>query len=337
MNFSISVLIPVYNVENYIEKCAESLFNNTIADKCEFIFTNDGSTDNSIERLNAVIQKYPALKNNIVVLQHEKNMGLGATRNTGFDNAKGKYIICTDSDDWVEPDYLEELLKTAEKDDLDFVGCDTYAFEEDSDIQEIRHYPLNPNPQQCLIDILDYKVGDYLWVKLFKRDFFIHNKIRWADDISLHEDTLLDIKVLTNNPKIGYVNKPLYHYLIRKGSYVHNLYTEKTSDLIFTAIKYMDEYLKSHNGDFAREAFERRCYIMKSNCIARGSIYSQKKYLKLYKELNKYADRNNTKLFYYYVIRISNKSTKTAFVLVYIYSILKCIFGKIKYKDYVSE
>ena len=337
MNYSISVLIPVYNVENYIEKCAESLFKNTIADKCEFIFTDDCCTDNSVQKLQEVIERYPELKNNIVILHHKKNMGLGVTRNTGYDNAHGKYIICTDSDDWVESDYLEQLLSVAEKDNLDFVGCDTYAFEEGSDIQELRHYPLNPDPYQCLIDILDYKVGDYLWVKLFKREFLIQNKIRWADDISLHEDTLLDIKVLTNNPKIGYVNKPLYHYLIRKGTYVHNLYTEKTSDLIFSAIKYMDDYLKSHNADFAREAFERRCYMMKSNCIARGTIYSQKKYLNLHKDLNKYADLKNTKAFYYHVIRISNKTPKIAFVLVYIYSILKCIFGKIKYKDYISE
>ena len=116
MIYKISVLIPVYNVEQYIEKCAESLFKNTIANECEFIFTNDGSTDSSIQRLNTLIEKFPELKNNIVVLQHEKNMGLGATRNTGFDNAKGKYIICTDSDDWVEPDYLEKLFETAEKD-----------------------------------------------------------------------------------------------------------------------------------------------------------------------------------------------------------------------------
>ena len=337
MNYSISVLIPVYNVEAYIEKCAESLFNNTIADKCEFIFTNDGSTDASLERLNSVIERFPALKNNIVVLQHEKNKGLGVTRNTGFDNAHGKYIICTDSDDWVEPDYLEELFNTAEKDNLDFVGCDTYAFEEGSVIQELRHYPLNPDPHQCLIDILDYKVGDYLWVKLFKKEFLIKHNIRWADDISIHEDTLMDIKILTNNPKIGYVNKPLYNYLIRKGSYIHSLYTEKNADKIFLAIKYMDDYLKLQKADYAYEAFKRRSYIIKCNCISCGTYFTQKKYLNLYKDLNKYAELKNTKLFYFLVIKLSNKSSKLAFFFVYIYSILKCIFRRIKYTDYISK
>lgn len=337
MNYSISVLIPVYNVEDYIEKCAESLFNNTIAEKCEFIFTNDCTTDTSMKVLNSVIEKYPKLKNNIVLLHHDKNMGLGTTRNTGFDATNGKYIICVDSDDWVETNYLEELLTLAEKDDLDFIGCDAFFEKEETNETKIRHYPLDSDPKKCLIDIYDYKVGDYLWIKMMKKEFLIKNNIRWADGINIHEDLLLDTKVLSKNPKIGYINKPLYHYLLRKGSYMHTLYTEKKADENFKAILLIDNYLKTNKIDFAYEAFKTRSYKIKCNCISHGTLFSQKKYLNLYKDLNKYATLKNTKQFYYFVIKISNKLPRLAFFIVYCFSILKCLLHKIDYNEYISS
>ena len=334
MTYNISVLIPVYNVEQYIEKCAESLFKNTIANECEFIFTNDGSTDSSIQKLNTVIEKFPELKNNIVVLQHEKNMGLGATRNTGFDNAKGKYIICTDSDDWVEPDYLEKLFETAEKDDLDLVGCDAFFENEKNGKTEIMHYPLNKDPKQCLNDIYYEKVGSYLWIKLLKRDFLISNNIRWADDVSMFEDVLLTTKILSKNPKIDYIDKPLYHYLIRTGSYMHTLYTVQKEELIFRAVEYMKDYLLENNMDYAIDAFMGRCYKMKRACISKGTIKTQKKHLSLNKELNKYANLRNTKLIHYIIILISNKFPRIAFILLFFVSFIKCIVYRIRLKDY---
>ena len=102
-------------------------------------------------------------------------------------------------------------------------------------------------------------------------------------------------------------------------------------------IKYMDDYLKLQKADYAYEAFKRRSYIIKCNCISCGTYFTQKKYLNLYKDLNKYAELKNTKLFYFLVIKLSNKSSKLAFFFVYIYSILKCIFRRIKYTDYISK
>ena len=337
MKYKISVLIPVYNVEQYIEKCAESLFKNTIANECEFIFTNDGSTDSSIQKLNTVIEKFPELKNNIVVLQHEKNMGLGATRNTGFDNAKGKYIICTDSDDWVEPDYLEKLFETAEKDDLDLVGCDAFFENEKNGKTEIVHYPLNKDPKQCLNDIYYEKVGSYLWIKLLKRDFLISNNIRWADDVSMFEDVLLTTKILSKNPKIGYVNKALYHYLLRQGSYIHSLYSLQKTDSIFVFIKYLSDYVNDNKLDYTKDSLNTFIYCTKYYCISHGTIKTQKKYLNVYKNINHYGNRKNTKLIYYIALKISTKNIKLAFIIIYVYTLIKCLLGKTNYKEYISN
>lgn len=117
----VSVVVPVYGVEKYIKRCAESLFSQTIAASCEFIFVDDCSPDNSIGILKSVVQKYPALDVKIIV--HEKNKGLASARNTGFAQVTGKYFINVDSDDWVEPNYIEVLVSEAERTCADITGC----------------------------------------------------------------------------------------------------------------------------------------------------------------------------------------------------------------------
>ena len=111
LNPKVSVLIPVYNVRDYVERCLRSVFNNTIIQDCEIIIVNDCSTDDSEKIIIDLIQEYSQL--NIQFLKHDCNKGLAATRNTAFLLAKGEYIICVDSDDWIENNYLEELYNKA--------------------------------------------------------------------------------------------------------------------------------------------------------------------------------------------------------------------------------
>ena len=121
---SISVIVPIYGVEKYIERCARSLFKQTISDRCEYIFVNDCTKDRSIDVLQRVIDEYPTLKINI--LHHSQNKGLAGARNTGLDYASGKYIAHVDSDDYVDEDMLEALYNRAESEGCDIVWCDYY-------------------------------------------------------------------------------------------------------------------------------------------------------------------------------------------------------------------
>ena len=114
----VSVIVPVYNVENYIEKCLDSLLNQTL-DDIEIIVVNDGSTDNSA---NIIKEKYV---NKIVYLEKE-NGGLSDARNFGLPHAKGKYIAFLDSDDYIEPTMYEKMYSVAEKEEADMVECDFY-------------------------------------------------------------------------------------------------------------------------------------------------------------------------------------------------------------------
>ena len=106
---NISVIIPIYGVEKYIDRCAESLFKQTMTDNVEFIFVNDATKDNSIGVLLDVISKYPQLKSQIRIINHNKNKGLPSARNTGLAVARGEYIVHIDGDDYIEPTMMEDL------------------------------------------------------------------------------------------------------------------------------------------------------------------------------------------------------------------------------------
>ena len=116
----ISIIVPIYKVENYIERCVRSLLEQTYIG-IEYIFVDDCSPDSSISILKKVIKEYPTRIDQIKIISHEKNMGLPAARNTGLKMAIGDYIFHCDSDDYVEKDMIEKMYQTAKEKDADIV------------------------------------------------------------------------------------------------------------------------------------------------------------------------------------------------------------------------
>ena len=121
----VSVIIPIYKVRNFIERCACSLFEQTLQD-IEYIFVDDASPDDSIDILKSCVERYPERASHVHILVHEHNQGLPAARNTGLPVATGEYIFHCDSDDFVEKDMLEIMYKVATEEDADMVYCDFY-------------------------------------------------------------------------------------------------------------------------------------------------------------------------------------------------------------------
>ena len=124
----ISIIIPVYNVEKYIAKCAITLFEQDF-ESIEYIFVNDCSIDNSIQVLQSIIEKFPNRKNDIKIINNAKNSGSSLTRKYGLDKANGEYIIFIDADDWVEPDMISLMHQKAKDDEADIVCCDYFLKE----------------------------------------------------------------------------------------------------------------------------------------------------------------------------------------------------------------
>ena len=119
----VSILVPIYNVDKYIERCMRSIFEQTYRD-IEYIFVDDCATDNSIEILQNVIQEYPDRKEHIRIISHEKNRGLAAARNTSVNNCQTDFLMHVDSDDYLEKNAVELLVNKQKETNADIVsGC----------------------------------------------------------------------------------------------------------------------------------------------------------------------------------------------------------------------
>lgn len=342
-NYKVSVLIPVYKVENYIEKCVRTLFNNTIASDCEFIFTNDCTPDSSMEILSAVIKDFPELQDNIKIINHEKNMGISVARNEGFDNASGEYLICTDSDDYVEPDYLEALYNEAKNGDYDIVGCDFYMTPDYNDSKNgklAERYitqPLCNDYKKCIQDLFNNQVGAYIWCKLIKTDFLKKNRIQFKENLFCVEDMLFCVEFFAKNPVISYLSKPLYHYVNRKTSCIHSVYRLKKADNLFLMLKCLKEFLQKNDMDWAYEAYDCLVCRLKYDLLIAGTNIVQKKMLSIHKNVNVCVDKIKIKPFYKKIIKISNFSSSLAYIILHAFFVIKCLLGRIDYKNYIEK
>lgn len=203
----VSVCVPIYNVEKYIEKCARSLFEQTL-DDIEYIFINDCTPDRSVEILRAVLKEYPHREAQTRIIDHTTNQGLAAARNTGLKAATGEYIIHCDSDDWVDTDMYKAMYDKAQAENADIVCCNyteerqhkqtEYKYTSSADIHS-PHFSIHP--LYCAF-----------WNKLIRRDLYTKNQIQSFEHINLWEDVGTIIRLLYLCHHVVIVPKALYHY-----------------------------------------------------------------------------------------------------------------------------
>ena len=226
----VSVIVPVYNVEEYLDKCLDSLVNQTLED-IELIVVNDGSADNS----EAIISKYKEKYPNKIAYFVKENGGLSDARNYGIPHATGDYIAFLDSDDYVELSLYEELYKKAIETDADMVECDFYW--EYSDTKRI--YDSKGKYKDESDMYANARV--VAWNKLYKRNVLLNSGVQFPKGLR-YEDLEFFYKILPSLNKIELVEKPLIHYIQRNNSisYTQN---EKTRD-IFIILDNIIRYYK---------------------------------------------------------------------------------------------
>ncbi|WP_277234691.1 glycosyltransferase family 2 protein [Phocaeicola salanitronis] len=205
----VSVIIPVYRVEKFIEKCAASLFSQTL-DDVEFIFVDDASPDNSMALLEKCIQQYPQRKAQIRMLVHKENKGLPAARNTGLAVASGEYVFHCDSDDFVEPDMLETLYDEAKKKDADIVWCDWYlSFEHNERYMKQPDYATSMEALKAMLaGLMKFNV----WNKLVRRRLYADNQIVFPAGYAMGEDMTMMLLFAVAG-RVVYVPQAFYHYV----------------------------------------------------------------------------------------------------------------------------
>lgn len=219
----ISVIVPIYNVEEYLPACIESILNQTYKD-LEILLIDDGSTDNS----GKICDEYAKLDNRCIVI-HQSNKGISEARNTGLDNAKGEYISFIDGDDYIHPQMLEILYEALLKGDYDFSMAlykEVYAKEK---IQLISSYSFNEICQDQLIYGLYnssnknniYKEINFhvVWNKLYRREL-IYNTYFISTSA---EDTVFNTSVYLKCKKVIVINKVLYYWIQRNTSITHQV------------------------------------------------------------------------------------------------------------------
>lgn len=209
---SVSIVVPVYNVENFIQRCVISLFEQDYED-IEYVFVNDCSSDNSMKVLSDVIKKYPQRQKNIKIINNKKNCGSQQTREIGINHTNGEYILCVDSDDWLEFDTISFLYKKAKEFDADIMIFDMYMEYKNKSIpsKAIKDFlnidTLNKN--NLIKESLKRNMSSSLCTKLIKKD--IYKKIKFAK-FSHAEDYYISMQLFFYANKVKYINQPFYHY-----------------------------------------------------------------------------------------------------------------------------
>ena len=293
-NPQISVCIPIYNVEKYIERCLRSVFEQTIADKAEFILVDDCSQDQSMSVAEKVIDEYPNLRNQIRIFRHDVNKRSAIARNTLLNNASGKYIIYVDADDWCELNYLEYLYSTAEQDNADIVCCNLW--EEYENFSNRKIFKFSETPSTCVHQLLIGELPSWLHIKFIKLSLFRNNAIKFIDKVDLQEDFIVSVKLFSNAKKISYIDNSLYHYNQQNTqslSLCKTLSSDKCNQMI-AAIKEIEHFIKEKNViSFYKEDIGKRKILTKSVIMLKAKKQNRKQYYNLYKnELKKIKDLN---------------------------------------------
>lgn len=240
----LSIIIPVYNVEKYLEQCIDSVIDEKI-ENVEIILVNDGSTDSSYEICNQYASKFKNIK-----VIHKENGGLSDARNCGIDNSCGKYLMFIDSDDYIAGKALKEILDIIKNELFDVLMYTYYEFDENIK----RNKELGKNTE---LESGNYKVNNIIleqilkntnelwpaWKFIVRRSFLINNDIQFKKGF-LHEDVDYTVRVISCMEDFYYLEKPIYYYRVnRKGSIMNSKSLRSlldTSQIIIDLKKYLD-------------------------------------------------------------------------------------------------
>ena len=239
----VSVIVPVYGVEMYIERCVRSLFEQTL-DDIEFLFIDDCTPDKSIEILKSVLEEYPKRKEQVIIHRMKQNSGQAKVREWGMRNATGEFVIHCDSDDWVDLDMYRYMYETAKNEVADIAICDFVRTDGELSNIVIKSYGYS-DVHEFIRNCIFTKNSWALWNKMIKRELYLTGVIYPTENLG--EDMVLCLQLLAKCKKIAYVNIPFYKYFCNKDSITrqkdaesvekHYLMLKSNTDIVIELIK----------------------------------------------------------------------------------------------------
>lgn len=282
-----SVIVPVYNAEQYIERCARALMEQTMKDGIEFIFINDCTPDNSMKILGKIVAEYPERKRQVIIVNNENNLGIFNTRKKGLELAKGEYVGWCDSDDWCELDMFEKMYSAAIERSLDIVVCNYYLVS-GSQISTIRLIP-SKTPKEAILNRYSYKTfSGHLVIHLVRRRLYLHCQNSIVPT-NFGEDVFLLYHVYYDSASIGYVDTPFYHYWINnKTSLTHSIDYDNSAWLIQQENLKRIEKLYYQDDGWEKFHVAINAFIFERKYMYKNSFDSDKEFFKSFK----YASRD---------------------------------------------
>ena len=234
MKKTLSIIVPVYNTGEYLHRCIKSVLEQTLSD-IEIILVDDGSLDKSGE----ICDEY-AKKDERVKVIHKENEGASVARNVGISISCGEYVGFVDSDDWIEKNMYENMIKKAKETDAEIVMCDAVTKydnkpDEPDTITQIK--------ESCVLEKVDISPGLLLelsgsvWRCIYKLQFINDNKLKFQPHIAFSEDRIFNIQALGYTSKCAYIKEAYYNRYINKDSIVHKFHPD-----YFESIKEVHKY-----------------------------------------------------------------------------------------------
>lgn len=223
----VSILVPIYNVEQYIERCARSLFEQTYQN-LEYVFVNDCTPDKSVEILKNVLNDYPDRKETVKIINHEQNLGLAVTRNTTINHAIGEFVCLVDSDDWMEPNAIEVLMNKQSENNVDMVSGNRVVHYHTGDglLQEKKYF----NKEQMVLHMMQMSWDHLITGRVFRRSLFVDNNLKWNEGLDLAEDRYMMTLLAYYSKGFDTVDNVVYHYERRN---VNSITNSKKKEKVF--------------------------------------------------------------------------------------------------------
>lgn len=224
----VSILVPIYGVESFIERCAISLFEQTY-ENIEYVFVDDCTNDNSIKVLSDVISRYPNRSPQVKVIRHPSNRGLAGTRNTAVYYSTGNFIIHVDSDDYVDISLVKSLVLKQKENDADIVVSSYKKFY--SSFSESVEYPLLDSSLEYCLKTVERDIPGTIWGKLIRRSLYIDNNLRCQEGSNQGEDFQVLPLLFYYAKSVAVLKECLYYYdCLNQGSYSNSFTVRKHNE-----------------------------------------------------------------------------------------------------------
>lgn len=283
MSTKVSILIPVYKSEKYIERCLISVFSQTYSN-IEYIIVDDASPDKSMEIAYRIVDRYPQRKTSVHIIKNERNFGIAYTRNILLNNSTGDYIYFVDSDDFIDLQAIEIFVTIAKEKNSDIVRCNYYSFNNGGAVAVTRK-PITDN-YDYIRDCLNDETMNSLWLLFIRKRIINDYCLIFPQDINGCEDLLMTIKLFYHANIITETHHPLYYYRQdNDDSITHDERTFKTNFCL--AVKEILSFLKDNKiyENYKTEIL-RLMFVSKQNYLLSKDIRDIDKYVNTFPESN---------------------------------------------------